>query len=141
MKAYLIEKNDGSFKIEKRTHISISEKCYENIPVDPLTGKFEDPRWLQIENINDEFGIQKQIITVNEVLKAQLQNDDFRNEQKHINELTQDKSIEDSLYNYLLSFDENNLNNINDIRVFASNIKKYFLLKYKQIINQRKNKG
>lgn len=41
-------------------------------PLDPLTNKPEDERWVQIENIEDEFGQMRKVATVNAALKEQL---------------------------------------------------------------------
>lgn len=109
-------------------------------PVDPLTGEFEDAEWLQVENIENEQGQFIDTITVNQLLKDEIKLARQAKKVTDDEEKVSSDASQDQLFDFLLNFDENDINNIEDIRSAIGQIKNYFLFKYKSEVKKRKNK-
>jgi len=109
-------------------------------PMDPLTGEHEDAQWLQIEQVQDEFGQMVDTITINQPLKDQLQAEDLSKKEAKDLEDAMGLVAKDALFDYLIAFDETKVKDINDIKDFMKQIKNYFLLKYKEEVKEKKAK-
>ena len=135
MKMYVLKDLNDPAKL-KTEHRSHPGKDMVIAPIDPITGKHEDPRWLQIESVDID-GIMTDVATVNATLKTATQAEDAALETEKAAEKAVDAVSIDAMYDYLLAFDENSVKDISDIRVFAGMIKSYMLYKYKDEVKKR----
>ncbi len=137
MKAYLTKdlNNPTKYRVEYKTHPLPDDII---VPIDPLTGKPEEAQWLQIELIADPLtGEMVRTATVNSIIKDPIIAQRALDASAAAQQATTDKLTEDALYQFLLTFDENSIKDINDLKLFAKNVKDYFLFKYREEIKSR----
>jgi len=140
MKKYVLrDLNDPTkLKIEYRSnpHGTLGEA-----ETDPLTDEDEDPRWLQVETIQDEItGEFRDVVTVDELKKSKTKDEDDRRhkEEKDLEDGEQLKK--DTFLDYLVAFDVNNIKDIKDIKEFMVHFIDHMLLDKKHDIEHKNKK-
>jgi len=127
--------------IEKHTHPP-KDRLIGKPLIDPLTNEYENPLWLQLENIADpETGEMIPTITIDQTLKDSITADKVikdkdKKDKKDLEILTRDE-----LFIRLIAFDETQVKDLTDIKVFMKDIKDYLLFKYREEIKIKKDKA
>lgn len=112
-KAYVFRRN-GNLVVEYRTKQPPNSLL---APIDPLTGKPEDPAWLQIEIINDpNTGEPIPTATVNQAEKTRLQAERLADDQAKQQAEQARKDLLAQLETAIQNYDLSKIDDINDIR-------------------------
>ena len=138
-KAYIVKDENGKLHLIKKSYRPKNVVGFP--PKDPITGEYEDARWLQVENIADpETGELIPTVTVNQVLKDSIKAEEISLKDNEEKQKAADKALKDDLLTRLLAFDETTVKDLNDIKAFMRDIKEYFLFKYREDIKKKKAK-
>lgn len=123
MKSYTIIGLDGSYQNIKKSYKP--KNSLGETPIDPMTGEPEDSRWLQLENIDDGNGNMIPTVTVDDVLKAQIQADDLQKQLDNEATKAAEKAAKDAKKKLLKDFKKTDVTDLDSIKDALFNIIDY----------------
>jgi len=109
--------------------------------IDPLTNEYENPEWLQLENIaNPATGELVPTITIDQIKKDSISAEKVIKDKEKKDKNDLELSTKDELFDRLIAFDETKVKDLTDIKAFMKDMKDYLLFKYKNEIKTKKDK-